>query len=125
MEREIRAMQSLAQRHDGWTPPVIKTVASEGVGTTDLAEAIAGYESYLAKENLAFKKNVENWQERLVEMLRDAMLDDARGQIDPQSLERYAAEIAEHRRDPYTLVEEIVRGVAVPSAHSLASSKKR
>jgi LAO/AO transport system kinase len=115
VEREIRAMQSLATRtrdlNDRWTPPIVKTVASEGVGTEALAEAIADYEAYLKKENLVFKKNVENWQERLVEMLRDAMLEKARGQIDGGSLERYAAEIAEHKRDPYSLVEEIVRGV--------------
>ena len=114
VEREIRAMQSLATRtrnlNDRWTPPIVKTVASEGVGTEALAEAIADYEAYLKKENLVFKKNVENWQERLVEMLRDAMLEKARGQIDGGSLERYAAEIAEHKRDPYSLVEEIVRG---------------
>ena len=110
VEREIRALQSLAMRHDHWTPPIVKTVASEGVGTEELAEAIADYEAYLNKENLVFKKNVENWQERLVEMLRDAMLEKARGQIDGGSLERYAAEIAEHKRDPYSLVEEIVRG---------------
>jgi len=108
VEREIRALQSLATRHDHWTPPIVKTVASEGVGTTELAEAIANYEAYLKKENLVFKKNVENWQERLVEMLRDAMLEKARAQMDAGSLERYAAEIAEHKRDPYSLVEEIV-----------------
>ena len=108
VEREIRAMQSLDARKDGWTPPVVKTVASEGKGTAELAAAIADYEAYLQKENLAFKKNVENWQERLVEMLRDAMLEEARGRMDGGSLERYAAEVAEHKRDPYTLVEEIV-----------------
>jgi LAO/AO transport system kinase len=115
VEREIRAMQSLATRtrNDRWTPPIVKTVASEGVGTKELAEAIADYEAYLKKENLVFKKNVENWQERLVEMLRDAMLEKARAQMETEggSLERYAAEIAEHKRDPYSLVEEIVRGV--------------
>ncbi|MGD0414541.1 MAG: methylmalonyl Co-A mutase-associated GTPase MeaB [Terriglobales bacterium] len=110
VEREIRAMQSLAMRNDHWTPPIVKTVASEGVGTEQLAEAIADYEAYLKKENLVFKKNVENWQERLVEMLRDAMLEKAREQMEGGSLERYAAEIAEHKRDPYSLVEEIVRG---------------
>jgi LAO/AO transport system kinase len=108
VEREIRALQSLATRNDGWTPPVVKTVATEGTGTQELADAIIGYEAYLKKENLAFKKNVENWQERLIEMLRDAMLEKARAQMDGRSLERYAAEIAEHKRDPYTLVEEIV-----------------
>ena len=108
VEREIRALQSLASRSDGWTPPVVKTVATEGTGTQELADAIIGYEAYLKKENLAFKKNVENWQERLIEMLRDAMLEKARTQMDGRSLERYAAEIAEHKRDPYSLVEEIV-----------------
>ena len=115
VEREIRVLQSLATRtrnlNDLWTPPIVKTVASEDVGTDALAEAIADYEAYLKKENLVFKKDVENWQERLVEMLRDAMLEKARGQMDGGSLERYAAEIAEHKRDPYSLVEEIVRGV--------------
>jgi LAO/AO transport system kinase len=111
VEREIRAMQSLAVRKDGWAPPIVKTVASQGLGTEDLAVAIADFEAHLKKENLAFRKNVENWQERLVEMLRDAMLEKARAQMDGGSLERYAAEIAEHKRDPYTLVEEIVRGV--------------
>ena len=32
VEREIRALQSLAVRSDNWTPPIVKTVASEGVG---------------------------------------------------------------------------------------------
>ncbi len=114
VEREIRALQSLAMRNDRWTPPIVKTVASEGMGTEELTAAIEDYEEYLKKENLVFKKNVENWQERLVEMLRDAMLEKARARMetDAGSLERYAAEIAEHKRDPYSLVEEIVRGVS-------------
>ena len=107
VEREIRALQSLALRHDGWTPPIVKTVASDGTGVSDLAAAIADYEEYLQKENLALKKSVENWQERLVEMLRDVMLEKARAQLGDGTLTRLAAEVAEHKRDPYTLVEEI------------------
>jgi len=111
VEREIRAMQSLAARKDGWTPPVVKTIASEKSGTKELASAIADYEAYLKKENLLFKRTVQNWQERLVEMLRDAMLEKARARIEGDSLSQYAAEIAEHKRDPYSLVEEIVSRV--------------
>ena len=107
VEREIRALQSLALRQDGWTPPIVKTVASEGAGVSELAAAIAEYEAYLQTENLALKKSVQNWQERLVEMLRDAMLENAREQLGDGNLARLAAEIAEHKRDPYTLVEEI------------------
>jgi LAO/AO transport system kinase len=107
VEREIRALQSLALRHDGWTPPIVKTVASDGTGVEDLAAAIAGYEAYLRKENLDLKKRVENWQERLVEMLRDVMLEKARAQLGEGNLATLASEVAEHKRDPYTLVEQI------------------
>jgi LAO/AO transport system kinase len=107
VEREIRSLQSLATRHDGWTPPIVKTVASQGVGIGELAGAISDYEAYLQKENLALNRSVENWQERLVEMLRDTLLEKARTQLADGNLARLAAEVAEHKRDPYTLVEEI------------------
>ena len=112
VEGEIRAMQALAARKDNWTPPIIKTVASEGQGMAELAAAISQYESYLKKENLLLKRNVENWRERLLEMLRDAMLEKARAEITDGEMGRYAAEIAEHKRDPYSLVEKIVSRVA-------------
>jgi len=111
VEREIRTLQSLAIRNDGWTPPIVKTTASHGVGIQELADAISDYEAHLQKENLALPKSVENWQERLIEMLRDAMLEKARTQFADGSLARMAAEVAEHKRDPYSLVEEIAANV--------------
>ena len=108
VEREIRALQSLAVRADKWTPPIVKTVASQGVGVDDLAAAIRDYEAYLQKENLILQKKAQNWQDRLVEMLRDAFLEKARAQLGNGAVAGYAAEIAEHKRDPYELVEEIV-----------------
>jgi len=56
---------------------------------------------------LVLKHKIQNWQDRLVEMLRHAMLEKAREQMGDGNLSRYAAEIAEHKRDPYTLMEEI------------------
>jgi LAO/AO transport system kinase len=108
VEREIRALQSLAMRSDHWTPSIVKTVASDGTGISELVAAIAEYEAYLQKGNLVLQHNIENWQERLIEMLRDALLEKAREQMEDGNLARYAAEVAEHKRDPYSLVEEIV-----------------
>ncbi len=108
VEREIRAMQSLATRGDNWTPPIVKTVATDGSGVMELAETISRYETYLKQENLVLKRDIQNWQERLTEMLRDALLDKARAHLSDGHLTHYASEVAEHKRDPYTLVEEIV-----------------
>ncbi len=112
VEREIRALQSLATRHDGWTPPIVKTVASEGSGVEELAASVSDYEVYLQKENRALKKSVENWQQRLVEMLRDVMLERARSVLGDGRVTALAQEVAEHKRDPYTLVEEIAAKAA-------------
>ncbi|HLJ86240.1 MAG TPA: methylmalonyl Co-A mutase-associated GTPase MeaB [Candidatus Angelobacter sp.] len=109
VEREIRAMQTLAIRKDEWTPPIVKTVASEGKGIVELAEAIANYRRFLVDKNLLLKKKISNWRERLVEMLRDGLLDRLlKEHVREDEVTRLAEEIAEHRRDPYTLVEEIV-----------------
>lgn len=109
VEREIRAMQSLATRSDNWTPPIVKTVASEGKGVKELAAAVASYEAFLKKENLSAKRNIQNWHERLIEMLRDAMLEKARAQLGNGQMAEFAAQVAEHKRDPYSVIEEIVR----------------
>jgi LAO/AO transport system kinase len=110
VEREIRAMQTLAARADKWTPPIVKTVATEGAGVAELAATIAQYEAFLQKNGLLLQKKTESWRQRLVEMLREALLARVlKEQMSDGAVARYAAEVAEHRRDPYTLVDEIVR----------------
>jgi len=63
VEREIRAMQSLAARDDEWIPPVVKTVGSEGKGVQELAAAIADFEAYLRKEDRLRQRKIQHWQE--------------------------------------------------------------
>ncbi|HKR84303.1 MAG TPA: hypothetical protein VJS37_09015, partial [Terriglobales bacterium] len=53
-------------------------------------------------------KRAQNWGTRLVEMLRDALLERARASLSAEELSRISAEIAEHKRDPYSIVEELV-----------------
>jgi len=109
VEREIRALQSLAIRSDQWVPPIVKTAASEGLGIKDLAAAIAQYEGFLKERNLVLQHSIENWEQRLIEMLRDALLAKAHEHLGDDSIGRYAEEVALHQRDPYSLVEDIVQ----------------
>ena len=111
VEREIRALQSLAIRSDKWTPPIIKTVSTEGKGIESVAEAIKSYEEYLQKNNLFDQRKIKHWEQRLLEMLRDSFLEKAYRQIGEGTLSRYAGEIVKRERDPYSVVEEIVGGM--------------
>ena len=131
VEREIRAMQTITpararatraggpdnpnNRSDDWTPPIIKTVASEGTGVAELVEAIEKYRSYLEQNERATARRIENWRGRIAEMLRDALFERVVSQyLREGEAARYAAEVAEHKRDPYSLVEEIVNELGRP-----------
>jgi LAO/AO transport system kinase len=109
VEREIRAMQSLAPRNDHWTPPIIKTVASDGTGIPELAAAIGEYEGFLQSTDTGIKKRIQSWEQRLLEMLRDRVIQKVLAEhVAPNQIADYAKAIAGHQRDPYSLVDEIV-----------------
>jgi len=111
VEKEIRALQSLAVRSDNWIPPIVKTIATEGKGVEELAGAIREYQDYMQKNDVLSRRRTRNWETRLIEMLRARLLEKARAAISDGDLALFAADIAEHKRDPYSVVEEIVSGL--------------
>jgi LAO/AO transport system kinase len=131
VEREIRAMQAitpsranaaraggpetLAVRNDNWTPPIVKTVASTGAGTTELLAAIEKYRASLQQDGRARARRIDNWRQRIAEMLRDALFQRVLAYyLSEGEATRYAAEVAEHKRDPYSLVEKIIDNLGKP-----------
>jgi LAO/AO transport system kinase len=97
LEREIRALQSLSTRPDGWVPPVVRAIAVEDQGT---AEILAAIRSFLAGAG-AKDRSVANWSLRLREMLRERLLEQF-ANIDFQAA---AMEVAARRSDPYTIID--------------------
>lgn len=119
VEREIRALQSTAPAKgatagagpasESWTPPIVKTVASEGRGISELAMAIAQYEAFLERSDVGRHRRIENWRTRLVEMLRAELMQRVRRNYLTEAAARELAQrIAAHECDPYTVVEEIL-----------------
>jgi LAO/AO transport system kinase len=101
LEREILALQSLSTRPDKWTPPLVRTVATEGHG---IAETLAAIRSFLARAG-AKDRAVANWSQRLREMLRERLLEQF-ANIDFQAA---AAEVAARRSDPYTMINDWIK----------------
>ena len=98
LEHELKGYLSLSHRPDGWTPAVVHTVANEGKG---IAETIAAARAYHAS-GLTRKRSAEIWSVRLREMLRERLLD----RIPAADFAAAGREIAERRRDPYSILHE-------------------
>jgi LAO/AO transport system kinase len=108
-EKELEALLTLAHRPDMWNPPIVKTVAIENKGVTDLAAAVAAYHEFqqTAPDNTARRQAIARW--RILELLRERLLAqtlNANGAS--EKLERLAAEVAAKARDPYSAVDEIL-----------------
>jgi LAO/AO transport system kinase len=113
-EKELEALLSLAERPDGWSPPIVKTVATENKGVEELAAAVESYREFQRTATGAHERRgaVARW--RILELLRERLLARA---LEPsgsrERLESLAREVAEKRRDPYSAVEELIAGMSV------------
>lgn len=112
VEKEIRAMQSLANSHGGWVPPVVKTIASSGEGIDRLMEAIAQMKQWLETDGRLETRRKKYWRERITEMMRQALMRQVRAHgLSDTELEMHAARVASKQEDPYKLVPQLVARV--------------
>ncbi|MBV9179708.1 MAG: methylmalonyl Co-A mutase-associated GTPase MeaB [Acidobacteria bacterium] len=109
VERQIRALQSLAHARDPSGASIIRTIANRGEGVEKLAESAFAYRTYLQDGGLIQQHRVRNWELRLLAMLRDSLLEQARATISGGDLRSFAEQIAERQRDPYSVIEEVSR----------------
>ena len=111
-EKELESLLSLASRDDGWDPPIVKTVATESRGVSDLASAIEDFGKAQRSTDVSGERRraIARW--RIVELLRERLLAKAlESDSSAATLDRLADEVATRRRDPYSAVDEIIRGV--------------
>ena len=110
-EKELESLLSLSSRADGWEPPIVKTVATQGTGVAELAAAIERFTAiqHGAEATSERRKAIARW--RIVELLRERLLASVlESPASLNTLDRLAGEVATRRRDPYSAVEEMMKG---------------
>lgn len=116
-ERELEMLLSISTRPDGWTPPIIKTVATEDSGTGELASSIAEYEKFIGSHNSGTaERRVKIAEHRIIELLRDRLLKLALGKVTGTEISEMSRSVAERLRDPYSVVDEIVDRMGIGSS---------
>ena len=109
-EKEIEALLALTERPDAWEPPIIKTIATENKGIDELAGAIQRCYEYQrgSASGRTRRQAIARWH--ILELLRERLLARALAAgLTAERLDALAAEVAEKRRDPYSVVEEILQ----------------
>ncbi len=110
-ERELEALLSLSSREDGWVPPIVKTVATQGEGILELVEGIEKYRDLLSEPQSKKRREVPWFRERLVEKLRDHLTRDLLERIPEEELDRYAEKMMTRELDPYTIMDRLLKNL--------------
>jgi LAO/AO transport system kinase len=92
-----------------WTPPVLKTEATRGVGVPQVLEAIDQFRAGAARK--VDLRRRERAEYRLRELLTSAFLDRAGRKLAPGELEQLGRQVAERKMDPYTAVAGLLEKV--------------
>ncbi len=109
-ERELESLLSISERPDGWTPPIVKTVATEATGIDALSQAIASFAEFVGSSGQPSENRRATVAEhRIVELLRDRLLRVALEKgVSQTELRAMAESVADRSRDPYSVVDEIM-----------------
>ncbi|MFN0087446.1 MAG: methylmalonyl Co-A mutase-associated GTPase MeaB [Blastocatellia bacterium] len=113
-ERELISLLEMAERPDGWRPPIVRTVAIRNEGIPELIEAIESYGEFCRRQAMAFERRVGIAENRILELLRESLLRRVLSEaVSPAQLREAATDVASRERDPYSIVEEIVGRVNI------------
>lgn len=110
VEQELQAMLSLGGREDGWTPPIVRTVALEGFGIDELLKQMDRFLLYRRDHSeIGRRRQVQACSQKLLDLLGERLLQNAMSQqLQNGQLARLAEQVLDRQIDPYTVVEEIV-----------------
>ncbi len=110
VEAELTALLSMSSRADGWSPPVVRTIASEGKGITDCALAIDAHRKFLESSSYRRELSLQIQKERLLELTRSRIMSDLMAVPGfDADLDDLAHRVTDRSLDPFTATEELIR----------------
>jgi LAO/AO transport system kinase len=116
LEEQLHAMLSVVMPRDAWHPPVVRTVATENRGITELAAAIDKFRKHFESTGERQKKHVEHWKTRLIEMLESRLLERVLGGKEGEAkLQSLAVAVSERKKDPFSAVSELLNTAGFPA----------
>jgi LAO/AO transport system kinase len=109
LEQQLHAMLQLAHEPDGWSPAVVRTIATESKGIEDLTSEIAKFLERAKSSPEFHAREMDHWSRRLIEMLESRLIDRTLGTPARRDLlASLAKDVASRKKDPYAAVEEIL-----------------
>ncbi|HEY0888405.1 MAG TPA: methylmalonyl Co-A mutase-associated GTPase MeaB [Nocardioides sp.] len=111
VSRDLRGMLALADRREGaWQPPIVKTVAQDGTGLDEVAEAIGRHHAWLAETGELRRRRARRAREEIEAIALEELRRRWGSVGSVERLDALADAVADGRRDPYAAADELLDG---------------
>jgi LAO/AO transport system kinase len=104
----LKMILHFRQGTDGWEPDVLKSVASEGTGTADIARKISDHRAHLEHGGGLRHRRRKRVEERVRELVADRLHDDFWTSGRRALLLDRVAQVESHSLTPYDLARELI-----------------
>jgi LAO/AO transport system kinase len=110
--RDLEQMLDLSELpHDSWRPPIVATVATTGVGTGELWDAINAHRDHAEASGQLESRRSFRAREELREIVANRLHQRAREICTGDRWEALTAAVAAHESDPWTAADTMLDGV--------------
>ena len=114
LHKDLRILLSLAEPSAGaWTPEITRTVATTGVGTDEVIEAVQRHIEWIKSSPEGRRKKLAILEHNIVQLLTEVMLERTL-HSKRELLGALVTECFERRTDPFSAVERLLGGPGAP-----------
>src|SRR5256885_2141932 len=106
---EVTMMMSLVEEHGDWVPPIVKTVASRGLGIEELDAAIEKHYDYIRASGELDRRNRERVRIRIETLLKEKFMGRLLGVTD--NYEQILDDVLRKRNNPHDAAEGVLARV--------------
>lgn len=119
LERQLNVLLSVGTQQNEWRPAIVKTTATTGEGISELCEEFEKFRAATEQSSAGMNRRRENTRLQLLELLRQSLFERiAQEQIDQKRIGDYVEDILARRRDPHSIVEEMMESSGVGSGQA-------
>jgi len=105
------------RKESAWVPDVLKSVASEGIGTTEIAATIAGHRSFLDKNGGLAQKRRKRMEDRIRELVVDRLRIDFWASERKALLRKKMDAVMKMHSTPYDVANELINDFRNHQSH--------
>ncbi len=111
---ELEMMLHMAPAAAGWSPKVLKTVATTGEGVASLLDAIFEHKVFMDERDLRKKKGRARSERVFVALLQERLTARALERFERNGgMKELIARVADRTLDPYTAVDEVLAKIGL------------